>query len=124
MVLLHDAVERIRRGMIERSFIDDRGAPTEQLGVDDVAVPDRPSDIGSRPPDIGRLEAEAPARSRADPNLIRTMAVNRELRLGGGARGRQDIGRLVRLHHLMRITLARAATEELVPREIATRAHR
>ena len=45
-------------------------------------------------------------------DLIAAVGVNRQLGLGGRARGGQDKGRLVRLHPFARVALARALRDE------------
>ena len=46
--------------VIERALECDRRAPDEQRRVDHVAVADDPTDVGRRPPDVGRPQAKAP----------------------------------------------------------------
>src|SRR3981081_4219324 len=45
-------------GMVEPSLVGDGGAAHEERAEDDVAVADDPADVGRRPPDVARPQAE------------------------------------------------------------------
>ena len=89
-------------GMIERALEHDGRAADEQRRIHHVAVADDPADVGSGPPHIGRLHAEAPPSHADDVDLIAAVRVDGELGLRGGAGGRENPGRLVGLHPLAR----------------------
>ncbi|MEA2515644.1 MAG: hypothetical protein QOJ59_5133 [Thermomicrobiales bacterium] len=101
--------------MVERAFIGDCRAAGEERRVHDIAVPDDPADVGGRPPNVRRLQSVTPLAGPLNPDLIAAMNVNGELRFGRRAGGRQDEGRFVRLHHLMRRRLPTPTGDERFP---------
>ena len=97
---LLDAARQLASGVrvVERALEHDRRAAGDQRRVDHVAVADDPADVRGRPPDVVRLQPEAPAAHAGDVDLIAAVRVDRQLGLGGRARGGQDERRLVGLH--------------------------
>src|SRR5262249_29319265 len=94
-----------------------------QRRVNDVAVADDPADVGCRPPDVFRLEAEAPPRHADDMDLIAAMRVNRELGPSRRSRGGQNEGWFVRFHLDVRAALALAFLQKLTPADVAACLH-
>jgi hypothetical protein len=90
---------RVGVRMVERAFEGDRRAAGQQRRIDHVAVADDPADVGGGPPDVGRLQAEAPAAHARDVHLIAAVRVDGQLGRGGGPRRREDECRGVRLHY-------------------------
>ena len=80
--------------IVERAFEHHRRAAGNQRRVDHVAVADDPADVRGRPPDVVRLQPEAPPAHADDVDLIAAVGVDRQLRLGGRARGGEDVRRL------------------------------
>ena len=122
-VVLDEAVERVRLGKVERPLVGNGGAAEQQRGVDDVAVADDPADVRRRPPHVVGPQPEHPVAHAADVDLVRTVGVYHQLRRGGGARGGQDVGRIVGLHHGMGVVLPCGERQEVFPRQVALGSH-
>src|SRR5215207_8696044 len=80
---------------------------------------DGPPDVGRRPPDVGGFQSETPVAHIMDTDLVTAVSVDDELRFGGGAGGREYVGRIVGLHYLVAGRSALAAGDELAPDQIA-----
>ena len=101
--------------MVERALVGDRRAADEQRSEHDVAVANDPADVARRPPDVALLQAEHPLRHRVHVHLITAVGVHRELRLRGRPARREDVRGLVGLELDVRVVLARAGREEVLP---------
>ena len=106
--------------MVERALVCDGGGADEERREDDVAVPDDPTDVARRPPDVTLAKAKHPLRHRIDVDLITAVRVHRELRLGGGAARREDVRRLVRLELDVTLFVAGAGFEEVLPGDLVS----
>ena len=107
-----------RARVVERALEHHRGAAGQERRVHHVAVADDPADVGGRPPDVGRLQPEAPPAHAGDVHLIAAMRVHGQLRLRRRAGRGENQGRLVGLHlDVRRSTGLSPRREKVIPAE-------
>src|SRR3989442_1765583 len=121
-VPLDDRVGRVDGRMVERALVGDRRAADEKRREDDVAVTDDPADVARRPPDVVLAQTEHPLAHRVDVDLVAAVRVDGELGLRRRAVRREDVRGLVGLELDVRIGLAGALREEVLPRELVAHA--
>src|SRR6185312_15589097 len=92
---IDDAPESIRLGKVGRAFVHYGSGAVLQRAVDDVAVAGYPSDIGGTPIDVFLVKIENPFSGDVGPDRISAGGVHYALGLSRGARGVEDIKRML-----------------------------
>ena len=104
--------------MVDGSLAEDRGSPSYQRRVDDIAVAHDPADVRCAPEDVVVLNVPKGLEVVIGAHHVATVDVEHALGCAGGAAGVEDIQRVLGIHLLGRAVDA-AFSHQLVEVDIS-----
>ena len=122
LVVLDDLPPAIPGRRVGRALVQDAGRRVGERPVDDVAVAGDPADVGGAPVDVVGLDVEHHLVAVRRAQEIARGRVQDALRLGGRARGVEQVEHVLRVDRDGRAVLG-LAVDDVVPPVVATLGH-
>ena len=107
LVALDDLPPAVLVREVRRALVHDAGRAVAERPVDDVAVPGHPADVGGAPVDRVGLDVEDVVVRGRDADEVAARRVRDPLRLGGRARGVEQVEEVLGVHRLARARRSR-----------------